>query len=567
MHPAVFICRSRGRAVRAWCVPPTLRGYRAAWLGADALAGLSLMAVALPSQMATAVLANMPVVAGLFAFVAGSLLYAVLGRNRHLSVGADSTIAPVLATGVASIAVVGTAGYVTAMAFTALLVGAVLIAVGLFRLGWIAEFLSTPVIAGVLAGIAVEIIVRQIPVILGIPAGTGSTIDRLHHVVTDVGQVNGWSLLIALGVLTVIIAFQRVSRRLPGALIALVVSVIAVKAFGLSADHGVALVGAVHGGLPRVRLPTVSWSQLRRLPAPVLTVAFLCIAQTAASVRSARSATADVVGFNRDLVAIGAGSLGAGMIGSFAVDASPPNSAVSASAGSRSQLTNIFAALAVLVVVLAFSGALADIPEATLGATLVFIAAKLFRVGELRAILRFDRLEFALATITLLVVALVGIEQGVLAALILSLADRTRRSARPQDAVLGREPGTDHWVPLDVGQPTEQVPGILVYLVDAPLWYGNADYLRVRIGQLVEGSPEPVKAVILDAGGISDIDYTGLQALRSLALDLERRGTVVAVARASKLVHHDLKHGALLEQLGRDHLFASVDEGVVALCE
>jgi MFS superfamily sulfate permease-like transporter len=218
-------------------------------------------------------------------------------------------------------------------------------------------------------------------------------------------------------------------------------------------------------------------------------------------------------------------------------------------------------------VVLAFSGALADIPEATLGATLVFIAAKLFRVGELRAILRFDRLEFALATITLLVVALVGIEQGVLAALILSLADRTRRSARPQDAVLGREPGTDHWVPLDVGQPTEQVPGILVYLVYAPLWYGNADYLRVRIGQLVEGSPEPVKAVILDAGGISDIDYTGLQALRSLALDLERRGTVVAVARASKLVHHDLKHGALLEQLGRDHLFASVDEAVVALCE
>jgi MFS superfamily sulfate permease-like transporter len=155
----------------------------------------------------------------------------------------------------------------------------------------------------------------------------------------------------------------------------------------------------------------------------------------------------------------------------------------------------------------------------------------------------------------------------VLAALILSLADRTRRSARPQDAVLGREPGTDHWVPLDVGQPTEQVPGILVYLVYAPLWYGNADYLRVRIGQLVEGSPEPVKAVILDAGGISDIDYTGLQALRSLALDLERRGTVVAVARASKLVHHDLKHGALLEQLGRDHLFASVDEAVVALCE
>ena len=159
----------------AWWVPPTLRGYGRSWLGLDALAGLTLVAVALPSQMATALLANLPVVAGLYAFIAGSMLYALVGKNGRLSVGADSTIAPVLATGVASVAVVGTAGYGTAMAFTALLVGAVLVAAGLFRLGWIAEFFSTPVITGILAGIAVEIIVRQIPIILGVP-GTGG-----HH--------------------------------------------------------------------------------------------------------------------------------------------------------------------------------------------------------------------------------------------------------------------------------------------------------------------------------------------------------------------------------------------------
>ncbi len=181
--------------MRSWWVPPTLRGYRAAWLGADALAGLTLVAVAVPGQMATARLAGLPAVVGLYAFVAGSLFYALLGTNRYLSVGADSTIAPVLATGVASLAVAGTAGYGAVMAFTALLVGGLLVAVGLCRLGWIPEFLSTPVITGVLAGIAVEIIVRQIPAILGVTPGGTTTVDRIREVAGQLSHV--WHLTTA----------------------------------------------------------------------------------------------------------------------------------------------------------------------------------------------------------------------------------------------------------------------------------------------------------------------------------------------------------------------------------
>ena len=206
------------------------------------------------------------------------------------------------------------------------------------------------------------------------------------------------------------------------------------------------------------------------------------------------------------------------------MDASPPNTAIATASGSRSQLANIMAAVVVLVVALVATAPLADLPEAMLAATLVFIATKLFRVGELRTILRFDRVEFALAAVTLLVVALVGIEQGVAVAIVLSLADRTRRTARPRDAVLGREPGTDHWIPADIGRPTEQVPGILVYLVYAPLWYGNADYFRLRIRHLVDAALGPVHAVVIDADAISDIDYTGLQALRDLTAELRQRG-------------------------------------------
>jgi SulP family sulfate permease len=562
------------RTVGVRAIPATLRGYQAAWLGADALAGLTLVAVALPGQIATARLADLPAVAGLYAFVAGSLLYALLGTNRHLSVGADSTIAPVLATGVAAIA--AGAGYGLAMAFTALLVGAALIAVGAFRLGWIADFLSIPVITGILAGIAVEIAVRQIPAILGVPGGATTTLGELRRVGGQVSHANGWSVGIAVVVLVVIAAGQRIDHRLPGPLAGLILSIAAVHVLGLASRHGVAVLGSVPGGWPHVRMPYVSWSQLRRLPGLVLTVTFVCIAQTAATVRSsgatARASGATAWGaaptdFNRDLIGVGAGSVVAGLIGAFAVDASPPNTAIATASGSRSQLANIMAAALVLGVALVATAPLADLPEAMLAATLVFIATKLFRVGELRKILRFDRVEFALAAVTLLVVALVGIEQGVAVAIVLSLADRTHRTARPQDAVLGREPGTDHWIPCDIGRPTEQVPGILVYLMYAPLWYGNADYFRLRLRHLVEAASSPVRAVIIDADGISDIDFTGLQALRDLTAELKQRGVSIEIARASHLVHHELKHGALLTQLGADRLFDSVQDAVNAVSQ
>ena len=549
----------------AFWVPPTLRGYRRAWLGADALAALTLVAVALPSQMATARLAGLPAVVALYAFLSGSLLYAALGTKPHLSVGADSTIAPVLATAATAVAAAGSAGYAATMAFMALVVGALLIVVGLLRLGWISDFLSTPVVTGVLAGIAVEIVVRQLPVILGVKGGGTTTLGRLGALSGQIGRTNGWCVGIALGVLALVIVAQRIDHRLPGALVGLVLSIIAVDALGLASHHGVAVIGAVHGGLPHIGLPSAPWSHLRLLVAPVLTVAFVCIAQTAATVREAGADVAAPDDFNRDLIGVGAGSLAAGLMGAFAVDASPPNTAIVSASGSRSQLTNVMAALIVLLVVLVATGPIRQLPEATLGATLVFIATKLFRAGQLRTVLRFDRLEFALAVSTLVVVAFVGIEQGVALAMVLSLADRTRRTARPQDTVLGREPGTDHWIPVDIGHTTEEVPGIVVYLMYAPLWYGNADYFRNRARQLVSAAPSPVHAMVLDAVAISDIDYTGLRALGDLVAERRRQGVTLAIARSSHLVHHDLKHGALLEQLGPGHLFTSVEAAVEAL--
>ena len=365
--------------------------------------------------------------------------------------------------------------------------------------------------------------------------------------------------------LAIIVGAQRIDRRIPGALLGLILSIVAVDALGLASHHGVAVLGTVHEGLPQFRLPSASWSQLRQLLPAAFTVAFVCIAQTAATVRASSARTSATSDFNRDLVGIGAGSVAAGLIGAFAVDASPPNTAIVTASAARSQLTHIVAAAVVLGVVVLATAPLAHLPEATLGATLVFIATKLFRVGELRTILRFDRLEFTLAAATLLAVALIGIEQGIALAMILSLADRTRRVARPRDAILGREPGTDHWIPMDIGRPTEQVPGVLVYLVYAPLWYGNADYFHLRVRQSRR------RSVGVGEGGDSRCQRHVRHRLHRTAgvkgscSELQQRGVTIAIARASHLVHHDLKHGALLEQLGDDRLFTSVEGAVTAL--
>ena len=196
---------------------------------------------------------------------------------------------------------------------------------------------------------------------------------------------------------------------------------------------------------------------------------------------------------------------------------------------------------------------------------MVFVAARLFRAGELKSILRFDRLEFGLAVAALLAVSLFGIETGVVVALLLSLADRTRRAARPSGVILGREPGTVHWIPPDVGRPTEQVPGVLVYLVYAPLWYGNAEHVRVRILQILQSAAGAVHALVLDANGMSDIVYTGVRMLGELITELRQQNVAIAIARSSHLIHRELKRGGLLQNLGPDRLFATVEEAAGTL--
>jgi MFS superfamily sulfate permease-like transporter len=342
-----------------------------------------------------------------------------------------------------------------------------------------------------------------------------------------------------------------------------IASTVAVSAFGLHDHHGVSVLGAIAHGPPHFGLPGLSWTRIQHLAPIAGVVALVVVTQSAATTRAFadRGGKADDVG--RDLLGVGAGSVLAGISGSFPVNASPPRTAAAVAAGGRTQAAGLAAAAAMIAVIPA-AGALKDLPLATLAGILVFVATRVVHGRDLLAIARFDRLEFALALVTMITVALLGVEQGIGLAVGLAILDRTRRSARPQLHVLGRVPGTTSWTPMSGPEGAEAVPGVLLVLFATPLWYANAIDFRDSVMRAFEAAGSP-HVVVLDAIGMSDIDYTGARALSEVLDELTQAHAEFAVARAGDRVHASLARSGLLQRIGEDHLFATADAAVSAL--
>ncbi len=541
---------------------PSLHGYRPEQVGPDARAALTLLAIAVPEQLATSRLAGMPPVTGLYAFVAGSVCFALLGAHRRLSVGADSTIAPLFAVGVAGLAATGSPRYAELVGILAVSVGVMVALVGLLRLGWVAQFLSTPIITGFLAGVAVIIIVHQLPDLLGLPGSGGSTVHRLHAVLGDLSATNGWSLGIGAGVLVLVLGAERLDRRLPAALFGLVASATLVWLTRLP-GRGVAVVGAVQPAAPALRLAGLSWSAVVDLAPLAAVVALVVISQSAATVRAFADRPDGAGDVDQDFVAVGVGNLLAGLVGAFPVNASPPRTAAVQMAGGRTQATSLGAA-AVVAALIPVSGLLRDVPLATLAAILIFVAVRMFHGRELAGIARFSRFEAALAATAALTVAFVGVQQGIGVAVALAILDRARLDARPQLHVLGRVPGTTSFAPLSGAERAAQIPGVLVVLFSTPLWYANAQQFRAEMDAALDRALGRPSAVILDAIGMSDVDYTGVEALAGVLDLLSRRGIGFAVARVGERAKGSLTRSGLTRRIGAGNFYGTVWEAVVA---
>jgi sulfate permease, SulP family len=551
-------------ASRSWPVFSSLSGYRLKFLTRDLFAGLTLAAIAVPEQMATARLGGFSPQLGFFAFVAGSLIFAAFGSNRFLSSGADSTITPIFAGGLAALAATGSPDYLTLAAALALMVGLLLVAAGIFRLGWIADLLSIPVTIGFLAGISVHIIISQLPVVLGLAPPEGPMLQRLATIAEHIGQANRFTLVIGLGVLAIIALSEQIDARIPGALIGLALASAAVILLRLE-GRGVSVLGAVTAKMPAFAIPVISAGHLASLLSLGLIISIVIMVQTAATTRSFPSDPNEPPDVDRDFIGVGAGSILSGLAGSFPVDASPPRTAVVAETGGRSQVAGI-AAVAIVIALLAFGASLLHrIPNAALGGVLLFVALRIIRFSQIATVYRQSRGEFLLILLTAAAIIVLPIEQGVGLGIGLSLLHGIWSATRARLQIFERVPGTSIWWPSSPNFPGEHEPGVIVVGFQAPLSFLNAHHFRRDIAAALKASPQKVRMLVLEATGIVEIDFTAAQVLAEIVRRCHGEGIDFAIARLESLrAEEALARFGINQLLGPDHVFRSVEEAIHA---
>jgi MFS superfamily sulfate permease-like transporter len=532
---------------------------RATWRR-EVVAGVTVLAIMIPQQLATSQLARVPAFLAMIAFIVAMVTFLLVGANPILTVGADSTIAPLFAVALLRLAPADSAPYLEVVATTAVVTGLVVAAVGWFRLGWLGDFLSLPIITGFLAGIGVIIIVDQLPHVLGVASGGESVGARVAAVARHVALTNGWAVVIALGTLALILLGERRNPRLPAALVAILGFSVLAGALSLS-HHGLQELGSVVVGAPVFRLRWLSGREWGTVVTTSLTLVIVIMSQSAATSR----VSADQIGvaddLNRDFLGVGLANIAAGLCGSFPVDASPTGTTVTAIAGGRTKLTGVVAVIGALVLS-PFAGLAHAIPLAALAGVLLYVAVRLINVTQLRTIARVDRTEFAVALVSLAGVVVLGVEAGLAIAVGLAILQRTWRSARPHMIELGRRRATTSWEPLARGD-VHRVDHVLAVLFDEDLYFANAGVFRRELYDLLAREPA-TRHLVIDAAAMSDLDYTGLVVLGEIVRDLAQDGVTVAMARATHRVRARMEHAGDVV-VPAPALYESVDEAVAAL--
>ena len=542
-----------------WPLLASFAGWRPAFAGRDVAAGLTLAAIAIPEQMATARLAGLAPEIGFLALIAGAVGFALLGANRLLSVGADSTIAPIFAGGLAALAASGSPAYANAAAALALGVGLALALAGWLRLGFIANLLSIPVMTGFLAGIAVHIVASQAPAILGVEGVAGPTVDKLYEAAKAAPEANLYTLALGVGVFAAMEIGERLSPRAPGALIALALATLASAALGLEA-RGVSTLGVLPSVAPHLVLPEVSFEAFRQIAPLALIIAAVVMMQTAATARSFPDDSGQGAEIDRDFLGVGAANVLAGLTGAFPVNASPPRTAIVAESGGASQLGGLVAA-AIALIVAKFGGEwIAHVPHAALAGVLLFVARRILRLSAMADIWRRSAAEFALILSTLAAIVVLPIEQGVGLGIILSILHGVWTTTRARVVEFVRIPGQSVWWPKSATSGGETAPGVRVVGLQAPLSFLNA-YEFQRALRALRGPA--LKLVVIESTAIVEIDYTGGSILSSAISELKAGGVDVAFARLESLrAQQSFARLGLEALVGADHVFHSVDEAI-----
>jgi high affinity sulfate transporter 1 len=521
----------------------------------DIFAGMTLAALGIPEVMGYTKIIGTPVITGLYTMLLPMLVFAFIGSSRHLVVGADSATAAIVAAALLPMAAASSTKYVALTSLVALLSGGMLLLACILRLGFLADFLSRTVLVGFLSGVGVQVACRQLPGLLGMEPGGHGFFGQLLFTFQHLPQTHLMSLFIALAVLAVIIGFEFLAPRFPGALVAVVGMIVASAAFHWS-EKGLPLVGAVPSGLPAIHLPEVSWRDLL----PLLPVSFSCgiviLAQSAATSWAYALRYRDQFSENVDLVGLSLANAAAGCSGTFVVNGSPTKTAMVDSAGGRSQLSHLAAAAVVLVVLLFLTRPLSYLPHAVLAAIVFLIGVKLIDYRSFVEIYRKKPREFAVAMTTAIAVLLIGVERGILLAMVLSLLQHVRHGYRPNTAIILHDP-VEHWQ-MNPLTPVKMIePGLVLYWFGADLYYANIKHFVEEAQRLIHESSAQVRWLVVDAEAITAIDFSAGRALIELQRDLARKGVVLALARVNDQLRADLDSQEVTRTIGIERIFSS----------
>jgi SulP family sulfate permease len=540
---------------------PVLRGVlplKTSQIPLELIAGLTLAALAIPEVMGYTKISGTPVITGLYTILIPMALFALFGSSRHLVVGADSATAAILAAGLVGLAATGSDEYVALAAVLALMAAVFLILARIIGLGFMADFLSRTVLVGFLTGVGIQVALGQISGMLGLKGGGHGTLQKIWNDIQQIEQVNLYALAIAVSVLLVIVGSKKLSMKIPGALIAVIGAIVASWALNLEAY--VHVLGSVPSGLPHIGLPQIdwSWALIGKLVPIAFAMFVVILAQSAATSRAYAARYNEHFSENTDLVGLGLANIGAGLSGTFVVNGSPTKTQMVDSAGGRTQLSLLFTTLIVLLVLLFLTGPLAYMPEAVLSAVVFLIGVDLIDIRGMHSIYVQRRSEFWVALITTLMVVFVGVEQGILLAIALSLIDHTRRGYRPKNAVIvPNEDGSWHAQP--VAAMKQAVPGLLIYRFTHSMYYANAQQLTEEITRLANQAEPPLRWLCIDGSAIDDVDYSAAEALRSIFGILKEKGIRLVVAQVMDDVKAENRYN--LDQLfGEDAFFETLGD-------
>jgi sulfate permease, SulP family len=533
--------------------------------GRDAVAGLTLASMNVPQVLGYTRIAAMPVVTGLYTVLLPLVAFAIFGSSRHLVVAADSATAAIFSSSLSQMAPAESEKYVGLVTMLALLTAGLLLIARIFKLGFLANFLSRTVLIGFLTGVGFQVGIAMLGGMLGIDTPAHRTLQQVMELFDNRWQFDLQTFGLSLLVVSAILLGHRFAPHFPVALVAVIGTIVASAEFHFEA-RGIAVIGEVPGGLPSIKWPQASLKEILAL-LPVAGSCFvMIIAQSAATSKVYAVRYHESLNEDADVLGIAAANAAAALSGAFVVNGSPTQTAMAASAGARSQLAQLVFSGVVLVVLLFLTGPLQYLPRCVLASIVFMIAVGMVDLEGLRSIFRESHGEFYLAIFTAAAVVFIGVEQGILMAIVLSLIRHVKHSYEPHTHILAPDQ-SGRWTPAPATPGLETAPGLIIYRFGTDLFYANEERFVSEVRALVERAPSKVRRFIVDAGAITDLDYSAAQSIRTLLDYLRRQGTRVWFARVSPYLRSDMERHGVAAVLGEAAIFAKLHEAIAAVGE